>query len=233
MHHNISGSRLPLDWKPSWSRTPNKPYETARTGGITSVTGIIVHHTAGRVIGTAYNTFMNPGTPVTAHYLIDLNGHVIKLKQDKHLSNHAGCSKWRGSMGMNASTIGIEIVNSSGPYPQGQMDGLLSLLQALTSAYASHLPATNIFGHSDIAILRARQPMSARLARPQRRAIRGSSLIGAKSRHCNWAWFPALWQHSEQPMGTFSPALGWNCGLETGTRGTDMAAILAVGQRNP
>lgn len=154
LHHAFSPTRLPVDWKPSWSSTPNKPGETLRTGGIGSVTGIIVHHTAGRTIGSAYNTFRNAGTPVTAHYLVDLNGHVIKLKQDKHISNHAGCSRWRGQQGMNATTIGIEIVNRSGPYPQAQMDAVISLLEALTRAYSSHLPARNIFGHSDIAILR-------------------------------------------------------------------------------
>lgn len=147
---HFSNTLLPVDWKPSFCSTPQKSGEGPRDGGIEDLQYVIVHHTGGDKVGPALNTFLNPETIVSAHYLIDLNGHVIKLKKDSHKANHAGCAQWKGNRYMNKSTIGIEIVNGSMAYTAAQYDSLIDLLEQLVRAYESHLPANHIIGHSDI-----------------------------------------------------------------------------------
>jgi N-acetyl-anhydromuramyl-L-alanine amidase AmpD/subtilisin family serine protease len=149
--NNFTTSRLPLDWKPSWWAAPTKSGEGTRTGGYAQIDKIIVHHTGGNIISGAVNTFRNVSQIASIHYIIDLNGHIIKMNKDITKVNHAGCSHWHGLRNLGATSIGIEIVNQSGPYTVAQYQSLIRLLGGLLNQYQTHLPARNILGHSDIA----------------------------------------------------------------------------------
>jgi N-acetylmuramoyl-L-alanine amidase len=134
--------RVVVELQPVWIRSPNHG-----TRG-TPISTIIVHHTGGPTIGPALNTFLN--AQVSAHYVIDTDGQVVKMVQDSRRSSHAGTASWRGSTQVNSSSIGIEIVNADGQaYQQAQYASLLDLVDRLVAAHPT-IEAWNIVGHSDV-----------------------------------------------------------------------------------
>jgi N-acetyl-anhydromuramyl-L-alanine amidase AmpD len=152
----LSLDHLPLDWKPTWMKAPAKSGENPRT--VTTVDLIVCHHTGGPLVGPAINTFLSPDQIQSAHYLIDTNGHVIKMVADRRIANQTGTSKWKGDRNLNSRSIGIEIVNESGDYPAVQMNAAVALIQRLMGAYSAHIPAHRIVGHSDIATHKPNPP---------------------------------------------------------------------------
>jgi N-acetyl-anhydromuramyl-L-alanine amidase AmpD len=143
-----SRGHLPIDWKPVWMRSPMKQSEQARVGS--DIDLIVVHRTGGSRIGPPINTFLNGHNDKNAHYVVDRDGHVIKTAEDLRRANQAGTSRWRGRTGLNASSIGIEMVNETGPFPSAQYASLTRLVEELRGAYPT-IPAHRILGHSDIA----------------------------------------------------------------------------------
>ena len=79
---------------------------------------------------------------------------------------HAGDSQWRGRTWLNASSIGIELVNEGyrdgadgrqwQPYSEAQISALIALLKDIVQRH--HLPVDSIIGHSDIAPQRKVDP---------------------------------------------------------------------------
>lgn len=138
-------SDVTVGLQPVWMRSPNNG---AR--GSNHITMIIVHHTGGPTIGPAINTFLSTGEQTSAHYLIDTDGQIIKMVQDNRRASQAGESHWAGVNGVNSVSIGIEIVNATGFYPQAQYTALLDLIARLRRAFPT-IVDWNIVGHSDIA----------------------------------------------------------------------------------
>ncbi len=105
---------------------------------------------------------------VSAHYLIDANpGPVYRLVDESRRAWHAGNSAWQGRTWLNASTIGIELVNPGYrllpdgrrqwySYSEAQIDALVLLLKDIVQRH--HLAFGHIIGHSDVAPLRKVDP---------------------------------------------------------------------------
>src|SRR5215470_2714324 len=136
----VSGALVAVDIQPVWMKSA-----VNSSRGSATIDTIIVHHTACNV-GIAISTFLSEKGP---HYMIDTDGQIVKWVQDQRSAAHAGKSRWEGVIGMNSSSIGIEIVNTTGVYPEAQYLALLSLLDRLTSTFSS-VDTWNIIGHSDI-----------------------------------------------------------------------------------
>jgi N-acetyl-anhydromuramyl-L-alanine amidase AmpD len=146
-----SAGHLPIDLKPVWMRSPMKATEGGRPA--TDIDLIIVHRTGGPRIGPAINTFLSAGSASNAHYLIDHDGHVIKSAEDLRRANQAGTSRWRGRIGLNGLSIGIEIVNERGAFSAAQYASLIRLLEELRRTYPT-IVAHRVVGHSDVATTR-------------------------------------------------------------------------------
>ena len=97
---------------------------------------------------------------VSSHYLVDINPpDIYRLVDESRRAYHAGVSRWGASAGLNASSIGIEIVNmgnQKGPlgtiwfdYPDAQMDAVIALVKDIVKRH--QIRADRILGHSDIA----------------------------------------------------------------------------------
>ena len=100
-------------------------------------------------------------SPVSAHYLICEKGQVYSLVPEEKRAWHAGKSYWKGRQGLNASSIGIELVNPGyGPeyrsFSHPQIDSLMTLSHEILKRHS--IPATHILGHSDIAPGRKTDP---------------------------------------------------------------------------
>ena len=136
----VSGALVAVDVQPVWMKSAAKKGRGGQT-----ISMIIVHHTACN-LERAVGTFIAEKGP---HYMIDTDGQIVKWVQESEAAQHAGKSRWAGVIGINSVSIGIEIVNDTGPYPEAQYVALLGLLDRLTSAFSS-VDTWNIIGHSDI-----------------------------------------------------------------------------------
>ena len=106
---------------------------------------------------------------VSAHYLIDdqPDARIYRLVDESRRAWHAGDSSWDGRTWLNASTLGIELINpgyrvdAQGrrhwyPYPESQIDRLIELLLDIKKRH--ELPMDAFIGHSDIAPQRKVDP---------------------------------------------------------------------------
>ncbi len=105
--------------------------------------------------------------PVSSHYLVrDDPPTVYRLVDESRMGWHAGVSSWKGYTQLNASSIGIEIVNLAveGPpetgywpeFPKAQMDAVVELVKDIVKRH--QIRPDRIVGHSDIAPQRKMDP---------------------------------------------------------------------------
>jgi N-acetylmuramoyl-L-alanine amidase len=103
---------------------------------------------------------------VSSHYLVGINPPTIhRLVDEGRRAWHAGKSRWQNDTALNATSIGIEIVNmgdegASGvqfaDYPAAQIDAVLALVKDIATRHA--IAPHRILGHSDIAPQRKTDP---------------------------------------------------------------------------
>lgn len=97
---------------------------------------------------------------VSAHYVLAEDGTVYRLVPEDRVAWHAGKSWWRGREALNATSIGIEIVNLHGDhhdYPPQQIGTLIELCHGILKRHPAIVPC-NVVGHSDIAPKRKIDP---------------------------------------------------------------------------
>lgn len=104
---------------------------------------------------------------VSSHYLVAESPPTIyRLVDERRRAWHAGLSSWKGNTQLNASSIGIEIVNMGlqGPveigsfadYPPEQIDAVIELCRDIVKRHG--IPPERVVGHSDIAPQRKVDP---------------------------------------------------------------------------
>lgn len=100
---------------------------------------------------------------VSSHYLVRDNPAMIyRLVPESRRSFHAGESSWQGYTQLNASSIGIEIVNLGNvsqdycDYPPAQIDVVVQLVKKIVAKHK--IRPDRILGHSDIAPQRKVDP---------------------------------------------------------------------------
>jgi len=130
-------------------------HSNIRSDNFTKVTNnrnisfIILHYTE-LDFDTSVQYLCSKEKGVSSHYLIDKNGEIFCLIDEKHIAWHAGKSYWRGIEELNNHSVGIEIENlGNEAFPKAQMDSVIWLCSRLKKQY--QIPRENILGHSDIA----------------------------------------------------------------------------------
>ncbi len=95
---------------------------------------------------------------VSAHCLIERDGHVIQFVSFEDRAWHAGESLWRGENACNNFSIGIELEGCDDqPYEESQYCALANLVSSLKQHYPE-IDSKSIAGHSDIAPKRKTDP---------------------------------------------------------------------------
>lgn len=115
---------------------------------------IILHYTGMKTAKAALERLCDPASEVSAHYVIEENGHIHQLVEDDKRAWHAGKSYWDGLTDINSASIGIEIVNPGHEFgyrcfPDKQIKALEGLLGVLVKRH--NIRADRILAHSDIA----------------------------------------------------------------------------------
>lgn len=134
------------------------PNRAPRPGTVETV---VLHYTGMADATAAIDRLCDPAAAVSAHYVVLEDGTVLRLVDEAEIAWHAGVSAWRGRKGLNAGSIGIEMVNRGHDfdlpaYPVRQIDAVIELMHGIVARWA--IPATGLVGHSDIAPMRKRDP---------------------------------------------------------------------------
>ena len=122
---------------------------------------IIFHYTGMKSESNALKRLTDIQSEVSCHYLIKNNGEIVKIVPDLYISWHAGESSWKNYKSLNQNSIGIEITNPGHEhgykkFTKKQIISLLKLSRFLIKKYK--INPKNILGHSDIAVLRKKDP---------------------------------------------------------------------------
>lgn len=122
---------------------------------------LVMHYTGMTTAEAALQRLTDPSSKVSAHYLIDEEGGIVRLVSERARAWHAGVSWWRGAVDINARSIGIELVNPGHefgyrPFPEAQMAALIELARSILERHP--IPARNVVGHADIAPRRKMDP---------------------------------------------------------------------------
>lgn len=123
---------------------------------------LVLHYTGMRTGREALERLCDPAAEVSAHYLVEEDGSVMRLVAEDRRAWHAGISWWRGHPDINNRSIGIEIVNPGHefgyrPFPDAQMAAVETLCRDILDRHST-IPARNVVGHADVAPWRKEDP---------------------------------------------------------------------------
>ncbi|MBU6474412.1 MAG: N-acetylmuramoyl-L-alanine amidase [Alphaproteobacteria bacterium] len=98
---------------------------------------------------------------VSAHYMVDEDGSVMRLVDESLRAWHAGKSYWEGETDINSCSIGIEIQNAGHDFglpgfPDTQIAAVIELCREIMARHKI-LPC-HVLGHSDVAPGRKKDP---------------------------------------------------------------------------
>ena len=136
------------------------PNHDARPPGA-AVDMLILHYTGMASAEAALARLCDADARVSAHYLVDEDGAVVRLVPEARRAWHAGVARWRGRDDINAVSIGVEAVNPGHefgyrPFPQAQMAALADLCREIVGRHG--IAARHVLGHADVAPARRADP---------------------------------------------------------------------------
>ena len=135
-----------------FSQGTNKRYDyaSAMHYDVRKPSFVMIHHTSQASLAQTIRTFQLAHTKVSSHYVIGRDGRVVQMLNDYLRGWHAGRGKWGTITDMNSVSIGIELDNNGRePFPEAQINSLLTLLDTLKTRYS--IPQKNFIGHADFA----------------------------------------------------------------------------------
>jgi N-acetylmuramoyl-L-alanine amidase len=140
-----------------WCPSPNR--EPRRDGRAPDM--LILHYTGMDSAEAALDWLTREESKVSAHYLIDEEGHIAQMVAEEMRAWHAGQSLWAGETDLNSCSIGVEIHNPGHDlgypdFPDAQMHAVEAL--CLDIFTRRPIPPERVLAHSDIAPGRKRDP---------------------------------------------------------------------------
>lgn len=142
---------------PDITRMPSPNWEP-RTRGAPRF--VVIHATVGS-FRSAMSWLCNPRARVSAHYVIDKDGGIYLLVDEDKVAWHCGRSAWAGLEGLNAYSIGIELVNRNDgkdPYSEFQYETCARLVADICHRWSIPVDRQHIVGHYEISPGRKTDP---------------------------------------------------------------------------
>jgi len=90
---------------------PVRFQESPNQSGVIDPKYLVIHYTAGPSAKRAIDTLTNPARKASAHLVIGRDGEITQLVDFNKCAWHAGRSSWKGLVGLNKYSIGIELSN--------------------------------------------------------------------------------------------------------------------------
>ncbi|MBB4286232.1 N-acetylmuramoyl-L-alanine amidase [Roseospira goensis] len=152
-------------------RDAPSPNHDARPPDAT-VSMLVLHYTGMPTGAAALARMRDPAAKVSAHYMVEEDGTVVRLVPEQRRAWHAGVACWRGRGDVNGRSIGVEIVNPGHEFgyrafPDQQMAAVVALCRDIVTRHG--IAPGGVAGHSDVAPTRKEDPGElfdwARLAR--------------------------------------------------------------------
>ncbi len=136
------------------------PNHDERPAGV-PIDTLILHYTGMRSAREAIDRLRDPAAGVSAHYLVDEDGAILRLVPEERRAWHAGASYWRGNTELNGRSIGVEMVNPGHAwgyldFPVLQLAAVCDLCLAILERHP--IPQRNVVAHSDVAPDRKEDP---------------------------------------------------------------------------
>jgi N-acetylmuramoyl-L-alanine amidase len=115
---------------------------------------LVLHYTGMSDAKRACDWLCNEESEVSCHYLVDEQGNIIQMVDEKMRAWHAGVSIWQDEEDINSRSIGIEIQNPGHTlgypdFPVKQMERLAELCSDIIVRHA--IKPRYVLAHSDIA----------------------------------------------------------------------------------
>ena len=122
---------------------------------------LVLHYTGMQTAEAAIARLCDPEARVSAHYVVDEDGSILKLVPEERRAWHAGRGVWLSETDCNAASIGIEIVNPGHEFgyrdfPEVQVDAVISLIADIRTRWT--IRDNRIIAHSDLAPERKQDP---------------------------------------------------------------------------
>jgi N-acetylmuramoyl-L-alanine amidase len=138
---------------------PSPNHGLRREGAAINI--LLLHYTGMPDAASALARMRDPSAEVSAHYMVDEDGRVLRLVPEERRAWHAGRGYWAGERDINSVSIGIEIVNPGHefgyrPFPEPQMVAVVALARDIAARHA--IAPARVLGHSDIAPTRKEDP---------------------------------------------------------------------------
>ncbi|PWE17727.1 N-acetylmuramoyl-L-alanine amidase [Marinicauda salina] len=125
------------------------------------VSMLVLHYTGMETGDAAIERLCDPAAKVSAHYVVEEDGSVLRLVAEDKRAWHAGVARWRGIEDVNSASIGIEIVNGGHDFglpdfPDAQIEAVIALSREILGRH--EIAARDVVGHSDVAPERKLDP---------------------------------------------------------------------------
>ena len=122
---------------------------------------LVLHYTGMKTGHEAVARLRDPEAKVSAHYVVNEDGSILRLVAEERRAWHAGRGAWQGESDCNAASVGIEIVNPGHEFgyrafPDVQIGAVIDLVADIRSRWT--IPDARIIGHSDLAPDRKEDP---------------------------------------------------------------------------
>ncbi|MBZ0216173.1 MAG: N-acetylmuramoyl-L-alanine amidase [Fimbriimonadaceae bacterium] len=127
---------------------------------------LLLHYTGMTDAEGALSWLCDPGSEVSAHYLVFEDGRIVQMVAEAHRAWHAGRSYWQGERDINSCSIGIEIANAGylgcdsadrlPEFPEPQIAAVEALCRDIV--LRNNIPPARVLGHSDVAPGRKQDP---------------------------------------------------------------------------
>jgi N-acetylmuramoyl-L-alanine amidase len=122
---------------------------------------IILHYTGLPTFEKSIEVLSRADCKVSCHYVVDTDGRIVQMVQERLRAWHAGVSFWQGETDINSVSIGIEIQNPGHTlgypdFPAAQMDAVIRLSRDIMDRH--DIPRSRVLAHSDVAPQRKIDP---------------------------------------------------------------------------
>jgi N-acetylmuramoyl-L-alanine amidase len=122
---------------------------------------LLLHYTGMETGEAARARLCDANAKVSAHYIVEEDGRVLRLVPEERRAWHAGVASWGGQSDINSCSIGIEIVNGGHDFGYPDFaDPQIAAVEALClDILARHeIAPARVLGHSDVAPERKADP---------------------------------------------------------------------------